>query len=145
MARSNGGSGEKIEETEVSGSDSNSKHCVESGTMVYVFEVGPGSRVGGVFSSRAEAVEWIRRHKLSGTLLMYAIDEPPYERAQRIGKWRPTKPVHYTAKFITKFSPPDPHEHFAIGVSEKESGYAEAEEMLENLDSSEPSPKNDAD
>ena len=85
--------------------------------MVYVFQgSGLGSaRVSGVFSSKNEAERWIAKHGLTGTLSEYAMNEPSYERGQRLGRWRPKKPEHHTAAFIEDFSPPDGHWHHRDG------------------------------
>jgi len=39
----------------------------------------------GVFTSRALADEWIRRHRLSGVLTAYPLDEGCFEGAKRCG------------------------------------------------------------
>ncbi len=50
---------------------------------VWIFNGDGGHFPGGVFTSRSGAEEWIARHKLTGVLTAYPVDEGCFEWALR--------------------------------------------------------------
>ena len=52
---------------------------------VWVFNGVGGQFPGGVFTSRERAELWIRRHRLTGVLTAYPLDEGAFDWALRVG------------------------------------------------------------
>lgn len=85
---------------------------------VFVFSGGRNPHPSGVFSSTDKALEWIRRHKLSGTLTEYIIDHPPYEWMQDLHGYKPEGDTETSAPFIANYShAKQKHYHFEHGDS----------------------------
>lgn len=71
---------------------------------VFVF-CGTGSSFpSGVFIDRDSAENWIRKHKVSGTLSEYPVGTGAYDWAVEKGHFKPTRPEHESPKFIGRFS-----------------------------------------
>lgn len=71
---------------------------------VWVFIGHGGTFPAAVFSDQAKADAWIARHRLSGTLTAYPVDEPIYEWAIERGFFEPKRPDQSQARFIQRFS-----------------------------------------
>jgi hypothetical protein len=82
---------------------------------VWVFNGEQSSLPAGVFATKAAAEEWIRRHRLSGTLSEFPLDVGAYDHAIEAALWMPKKPHESTAAFIASFSPRMQHEHWQDG------------------------------
>lgn len=90
----------------------------ESGS-VWVFNSGWQGFPGGVFRDKNLAETWIAKHKLTGTLTRYPLDEGAYDWAIEQGLFRPKKEKERTAEFIGKFSTASQdHFHYEDGVRE---------------------------
>jgi hypothetical protein len=89
---------------------------------VWVF-VGAGARLpSAVFSSQAEAEEWIKANRLEGLLTEYPLNQSAYDWAVAQGYFKPSKPEHSTPKFIGGFtSASQRHIHYEAsnGTSEE--------------------------
>jgi hypothetical protein len=59
---------------------------------------------GGVFSTREKAEEWIAKHRLSGILTAYPLDEGVYDWSVAKGVFEPKRDEQRTPAFIGRFS-----------------------------------------
>jgi hypothetical protein len=80
-------------------------------TSIWIFNGSKGRFPSGVFTDREMAEEWIRRHKLTGMLTLYPINEGVYDWAIKNGLFKPTKEKEQTEDFIGSFSSAG-QEHF---------------------------------
>jgi hypothetical protein len=71
---------------------------------VWVFNVERSNFPGGIFSTRDGAEQWIRHHRLNGTLTRYPVDRGVYEWAIAGGLFTPKKPHHTEPEFIGGFT-----------------------------------------
>ena len=91
-------------------------------TWVYVFNgadpqgKGRASFPGGVFSSRETAEAWIVRHRLSGVLTAYPLDEGAYDWAVEHGWFKPKRDDQRTPAFVGRFGLGYRHWHYEDGV-----------------------------
>ncbi len=84
---------------------------------VWVFSGATRHFPGGIFTRREVVEEWIRKHRLNGTLTLYPVDVGAYEWAIEKGLFRPRKPHEITAEFIGGFSDAgQEHYHYEDGV-----------------------------
>ena len=74
-----------------------------------------GRLPGGVFSSKEQALCFIRRYSLTCTLSELPLDESNYDHAVRNGLFTPHKPHQSEPSFIAEFSPRLYHLHFVDG------------------------------
>ncbi|MDO7887992.1 DUF7710 domain-containing protein [Hymenobacter cheonanensis] len=83
---------------------------------VWVFH-GVGSRfAGGVFSSRAQAEEFISLYRLSGLLTNYPVGISAYDWAIQEKLFEPRKPEQYETSFIQRFTTASQeHYHYEDG------------------------------
>jgi hypothetical protein len=83
---------------------------------VWIF-VGPRAHFpSGVFREKHEAVQWIRKHCLTGTLTAYPVGEGTYDWAVENGYFKPTQAEHSSPEFIAKFSSASlEHYHYENG------------------------------
>ncbi len=72
----------------------------------------------GVFKSKKKAEELIFKYGLSGILSEYPLDKLCYDFAIENDLFIPTKPHHYEANTIQKFSPSLEHFHYENGQSQ---------------------------
>jgi len=83
---------------------------------VWIFNGARSNFPSAAFSQRALAEEWIKKHRLTGTLTRYPIDMGVYEWALDRGYFSPSKDEHRTALFIGKFSSASQeHYHYEDG------------------------------
>ena len=83
---------------------------------VWVFNGDGATFPAGVFSTREKADAWIARHKLSGTLTWYPIDEAVYDWAITRGHFKLKRPDQSGAEFIQRFSSASQeHYHYEAG------------------------------
>lgn len=84
---------------------------------VWIF-CGAGARLpSGAFRSRSSAEEWIHRHRLTGVLTKYPLDEGAYDWAVREGFFQPKRAEHSSATFVQGFSSASQeHYHYLDGV-----------------------------
>lgn len=83
---------------------------------IWIFH-GQGAQFSsGVFISKVLAEESIVKYQLSGMLTEYPIDILCYDFAIENDYFTPSKPHHYEAKTIQRFSPPLEHYHYENGV-----------------------------
>jgi hypothetical protein len=89
-------------------------------TMITVWMfTGDSSKLpSGIFSSKGKAEDWVRRHKLTGTLSEFPLDNGTYDHAIAEGLFEPRKEHETEAWFIADFSPRLPHEHWRNGDHE---------------------------
>ncbi len=71
---------------------------------VWVFHGAGGRFTSGVFSTKENAEDWIEKHKLTGILTLYPLDQGAYDWAITNKSFKPQKKAHYTPFFIQKFS-----------------------------------------
>lgn len=72
----------------------------------------------GLFSTRELAEAWITKHRLTGTLTWYPIDEGAYDWAVRSGVFTPKRDEHRSPRFIATFSSASQHhEHYEDGMT----------------------------
>lgn len=83
---------------------------------VWVFHGINGRFTSGVFESKSLAVEWIAKHKLSGTLTEYPLNTGAFDWATDLGYFIPKKDGHKTPEYIGKFSSASQdHYHYTDG------------------------------
>lgn len=73
-------------------------------TLIYVFNGHNSSFPSAVFSSYENAEQWIKQHRLSGTLTAYPLDVSAYDWAVDSGYFKPKSEKDTSAKFIAQFS-----------------------------------------
>jgi hypothetical protein len=85
--------------------------------MIWVF---CGSRAvfpSGVFSSIETAEQWILKHRLSGVLTAYPLDEGAYDWAVSRGFFTPKRPDQSSSEFVGTFtSIRQTHQHYEEGL-----------------------------
>lgn len=87
--------------------------------MLWIFNGSNSRFCSGVFSSRKNAEDWIKKNKLSGLLTLYPIDEGAYEWAINHNFFSPSKDSEKTPEFIQKFtSASQEHYHYENGKLE---------------------------
>lgn len=85
---------------------------------VWVFSGVGGTFPAAVFSDRAKANAWVARHRLSGVLTAYPVDEPIYDWAIARGVFEPKRPDQSQAQFIQRFSSASlEHDHYEDGLN----------------------------
>jgi hypothetical protein len=83
---------------------------------VWVFNGSNSNFPGGVFSKREIAEEWIAKHKLSGVLTKYPVDEGIYDWSLANGTFKIKKEEQTNAEFIQRFSSAaQEHDHYEDG------------------------------
>ena len=86
---------------------------------VWVFS-GGGSFPSGVFTSRERAEEWIRHHRLTGTLTAYPPDLGVYDWTIQKGWFQPRREDQRTSDFVGRFSSAyQEHYHYEDGNSDQ--------------------------
>ena len=74
---------------------------------------------GGVFSDKIEAENWIRKHKLTGILTLYPLNEGTYDWAIKNGYFTPSKEKEKSSNFIGSFSSASQqHYHYLDGEAD---------------------------
>ena len=87
--------------------------------MVYTFQGNQANFTSAIFSHYEFALEWIKKHKLSGILTEYPLDYPIYEWAIDNGYFKPKNDHHTNSSFIGHFtSVRQKHWHFVNGNTE---------------------------
>ncbi|WP_144395612.1 DUF7710 domain-containing protein [Pleionea sediminis] len=85
---------------------------------VFVFHSSGAQFSGGVFSSKDKAEAWILKHKLSGMLTGYPLDNGAYDWAVESELFTPKKELHYSASFIGGFTSAHlEHYHYEDGIN----------------------------
>ncbi|MHB1456623.1 MAG: DUF7710 domain-containing protein [Armatimonadota bacterium] len=83
---------------------------------VWVFNGMKSSFPSAVFHTEEDAVQWIRRLKLSGTLTEYPVGISVYDWVIGNGYWQPKRPDQKSPEFIAGFSSAhQDHDHFEDG------------------------------
>jgi hypothetical protein len=83
---------------------------------VWIFNEEGAAFPGAVFSSKAIAESWIAKHRLSGTLTLYPVDEGVYDLFVAQGWFKPKRPEHLEPAFIGGFTQASQdHEHYEEG------------------------------
>lgn len=84
--------------------------------FAWVFNGETANFPSAVFSERKLAEDWIRRHKLTGTLTAYPVDIGAYQWCLEKDYFTPKKESHSTAEFIANFSSASQeHYHYEEG------------------------------
>lgn len=84
---------------------------------VWVFNGARANFPSGVFTTKELATAWIAKHKLSGTLTRYPLDQGVYEWALERGYFKPKRDDQKTAEFIGRFSAAhQEHYHYEDGT-----------------------------
>jgi len=87
---------------------------------VWVFN-GGGNFPSGVFSKKEIAEAWIAKHKLSGVLTKYPVDEGVYDWSLANGTFKIKKEEQTQPAFIQRFSSASQeHYHYENGLNENE-------------------------
>ncbi|WP_065754077.1 DUF7710 domain-containing protein [Bradyrhizobium paxllaeri] len=85
--------------------------------FVWVFVGAGGKFPSGVFQLRATAEDWIRKHRLSGSLTLYPVDTGTFDWAVEHGYFKPKNQTQQNAEFIARFSiASQEHYHYEDGV-----------------------------
>jgi hypothetical protein len=88
-------------------------------SMVWVFSGEGGRFSSGVFLDRDMATMWIAKHKLTGVLTQYPVDQGVYDWAVGSGLFEPKKEHEFSPKFIQGFTcASQEHYHFEYGFLE---------------------------
>ncbi len=88
----------------------------ETTKWIWVFSGSPRLTTSGVFSTRAKAEYWIKKHRLTGVLTPLPLDRGNYDYAVAYGYFSPSKPHHYEPQHIATFSnATNEHYHFEDG------------------------------
>ena len=82
---------------------------------VCVFNGNHSSLPSGVSSSQDSAEAWIAKHRLTGLLTWYPLDEGAYEWSSRNGYFFPEEDHQKTPEFIGRFSGAKTHFHYENG------------------------------
>ncbi len=92
--------------------------------MVWVFNGANAAFPSGVFSTKERAEEWIRTHRLEGTLTAYPVDIPVYDWALSHGLFKPRRDDQSSSAFMQRFTTASQeHYHYAaIGDSRPDQG-----------------------
>lgn len=86
-------------------------------STVWLFNAPHAQFPGAVFSSLERAAAWIAKHRLTGVLTAYPVDEGIYDWATSAGVFPASKPVD--ARFVGSFtSAYQEHYHFFDGAAE---------------------------
>ena len=86
-------------------------------TTVWVFNGEGANLPSAVFSSKERAESWIERHRLSGVLTEYPVDEAVYDHIVRSGKWVPKRDDQRSPEFIGTFNSAYlRHDHYVRGA-----------------------------
>lgn len=88
---------------------------IADGRLVWVFNTEKARFAGGVFSSLEKAEAWIAKHRLTGLLTGYPLDEGAYDWATRLGLFKPKRDDQRTAGFIGGFASGRYHFHYENG------------------------------
>lgn len=88
-------------------------------SMIWIFS-GAGSRFpSGVFLDKCAAIKWVSKHKLTGVLTLYPVNQGVYDWAIEADLFKPCKEREKTAMFIQQFtSVSQEHYHFEDGLLE---------------------------
>ena len=104
---------------------------MNNSTKIYAFH-GTGSRyANAVFSSVTVATQWITRHKLTGLLTAYYVDDPGYDRKKRAGNLPKFKQGNDESSIIQWYVDGGEHVHYFLGIQE---GTPEFEDAAEAWD-----------
>jgi len=97
-------------------------------TKVYLFHGAGSTFTNAVFSSRPAAAAWIARHKLTGILTAYTIDDPDFDRHQRESKLplKVRNEPNISADFIQRYAAGNEHTHYYYGLGEGDEGHSQA-------------------
>lgn len=84
---------------------------------VFIFNGAGAQFPGAVFSEYGIAVNWIKKHSLTGVLTSYPIDTGVYDWAIEQGSFKIEQDHHKESKFIQKFTSASlKRYHFEDGV-----------------------------
>ncbi|SCL38098.1 hypothetical protein GA0070624_6096 [Micromonospora rhizosphaerae] len=96
----------------------NDSRSAQPAPTVWVFH-GEGARfASGVFASRADGLDWVAQHRLTGILSEYPLGEGCYDWALARGRFRPSKPHHGKPGHVAEFSPSLDHVHVTDGATD---------------------------
>lgn len=85
-------------------------------SSVWIFNGSRANFPAGVFSNRETAEAWILKHRLTGVLTLYPIDQGAYDWSIENGYFTPKKQEHLEPEFIQKFGCASfEHYHFENG------------------------------
>ncbi len=85
--------------------------------QIWIFQGAKSNFANGVFSSKANAEEWICKHQLSGILTLYPLDVGVYDWAIENGFFTTKKDYQTSPEFIQRFSSASQeHYHYQNGV-----------------------------
>ncbi len=82
---------------------------------VWIFHGNSAQFACAVFSSLEAGEAWVAKHKLSGLLTELVIDDPVWDRAVRLGHFKPSKGHHGTPEHIVSFTGGEDHHHYFDG------------------------------
>ena len=85
--------------------------------FVWVFNGNNTSFPSAVFKTEESAIQWIKEHKLSGTLTQYPLGISAYDHAINTDQFKVRKEHEKTSRFMVTFSPRTPHSHWDNGVN----------------------------
>ena len=87
---------------------------------VWVFHGSNGTFTSGVFTQLPLAEEFIQKHKLSGIVTLYPLDEGVYDWAIDNNFFTPKKEHQFTSNFIQRFTTAS-QEHYHYENGERDS------------------------
>ena len=83
---------------------------------VWIFHGAGAQFAGGVFTTVEQAEQWIGRHRLTGVLTLYPVDQGVFDWALAKGIFSPRDESHTSAKFIGGFTSASmEHYHYEDG------------------------------
>ena len=83
---------------------------------IWVFHGANARFTSGVFSTKATADQWIKKHKLTGLLTCYPLDTGCYDWAIESNFFEPKNESQITSEFIQKFTTASQeHYHYENG------------------------------
>ena len=86
---------------------------------VWIFNGANSQFPSGVFTSKELADIWMKKHRLTGVLTLYPIDNGTYDWAIGEGVFTPRRDHEFSPDFIGKFSSASQeHFHYSDGLIE---------------------------
>jgi hypothetical protein len=85
---------------------------------VWIFHGEGAPFASGVFASKAEALDWVAEHGLSGAVTEYEVGGGCYDLAVARGGFRDSRPHHGSPGHVAAFSPGLDHVHVRDGSSD---------------------------
>jgi len=82
---------------------------------VWIFHGHGAQFASAAFTSEADGLAWVARHRVTGVLTEYPVGDGCYDIAVREGRFRPSKDHHGTPDHVGRFGPGLHHVHVHDG------------------------------